>query len=1057
MQLKAVLSAAAVVLAATLLLAGSAGAADGAGSPKLSKEDRAALAEARANGEKQVTMLIAAKPGEMNAVAEGVTGLGGTVRKTEASIDYVRATVPTDKVEAVASLDAVQQASLDILIPLDDPSPDATPTPPGPGTPAENPQLPTRDIGAPQFVAAHPTYDGRGAVIGILDTGIDVLTPELQTGKNSSGGTVRKIIQWKNFNDPFSGLDPSWVNMETQVTVSGGSFTAGGSTYTGVPADGTYRFGVFKESAISASSEYGIDCNPATPAFDAGADLNRNGVCGESFAAIWDTSSDTVRVDSTADKSFAGEKAMKNYDVNYDIGIFGTDNPSTATRETVPFTIQTDGADKFINIGVVGAEHGTHVAGIAAGRHFFGGAMNGAAPEAQIVSVRVCVFGTSCTSAGLIDGMIYAEKQANVDVINMSIGGLPALNDGNNARAILYNRLIDQSKAQMFISAGNSGSGHNTVGDPSIAEKVMSVGAYVHQDTWFNNYGAVSSKVEGLFNFSSRGPREDGGLKPNIVAPGAAISTVPAWEPNFPLVPPLPPGYDLLNGTSMAAPQATGGAALLISAAKQTGAQWKPDQLRQAINSGARYLAGEGAYEQGNGIMQVGAAWDVLKQNVKTVDITSSAPVKTVLSGLLATPNRGPGIYEREGWTPGQTGTRTITFTRTSGGAGGITYNLSWLGSDGTFSSAASISLPRGTPVNLPVTINAGAAGIHSALLRLNDPNTAGVDYTVLNTIVAANQFNAANNFSVASSGSADRPDMATFFYNVEPNTPAFKVDVTSISGRVRILRYSPQGLPIDNTSTEPFQTGGSLSKTLSNPIAGVWEVAVEVSRTSAVAPATFDVTGTVLGVDISPTSWTIDPATVGTTYTNMFTFTNRFGSFTGGAVGTALGGAGANHATIAAGGAQQIYEVTVPAGSTRIASQIGNASDSRADLDLFLFDCTTGTCVQRASSTGASANEFVSFNNPAAGLWKILVDPFAVPAGSTTYDETDVISNPAFGSVIVTDPAAPHANGSTWSAPASVTAATAPAAGRFLQGFVQVRSGSTVLGSAEVDLKNVH
>jgi subtilisin family serine protease len=1051
MQFRAVLSAAALALAVTLFaVAGGAGAAGGSGKPKLSKEDRAALAQARANGDKQVTMLIAAKTGQMSAVADGVTSLGGIVRQTEASIDYVRATVPIDKVEAVASLDAVQQASLDILIPLDDPSAEATPTPPGPSTPAENPQLPTRDIGAPQFVAAHPTYDGRGVVIGILDTGIDVLTPELQTAKNIGGGTVRKIIQWKNFNDPFSGLDPSWVNMETQVSVAGGSFASGGNTYTGVPADGTYRFGVFKEDDISASSEYAINCGGGV----AGADLNRDGVCHQSFAAIWDTASDTVWVDSNADKSFAGEKAMKNYDVNFDIGIFGTDNPSTATRETVPFTIQTDGKDKFINIGVVGAEHGTHVAGIAAGRHFFGGAMNGAAPEAQIVSVRVCVFGPSCTSAGLIDGMIYAEKQANVDVINMSIGGLPALNDGNNARALLYNRLIDQSKAQMFLSAGNSGPGHNTVGDPSVASNAMSVGAYVHQDTWFNDYGAVSNKVEGLFPFSSRGPREDGGLKPNIVAPGAAISTVPAWEPTFPLVTPLPPGYDLLNGTSMAAPEATGGAALLISAAKQTGAQWKPDQLRQAVNSGARYLPGEGAYEQGNGIMNVGAAWDILRQNVKTVDITSSAPVNTVLSGLLATPNRGVGIYEREGWKAGDTGTRTITFTRTSGGSGAITYNLSWVGNDGTFSSAGSISLPRGTPVNLPVAINAATVGIHSALLRLNDPSTAGIDYTVMNTIVAANQFNAANNFSVTTAGSADRPDMATFFYNVEPNTPAFKVDLTSINGRVRVWRFNPQGLPID---TPAFQTGGTQSLAVANPMSGVWEVSVEVSRTSAAGPATFNITGTVLGVDISPASWTIDPATVGTTYTNTFTFTNRFGSFTGGAVGTPLGSAAANHNTIAAGGAQQQYPLTVPAGSTRLTAQIGNASDTGADLDLYVFDCHTGSCVLRGSGTSGSANEFVSIANPAAGDWIVLVDPFAVPAGSTTYDELDVVANPGFGQVSVTDPAAAHANGSTWSAPASVTATAAPAAGRFLQGFVQVRSGSTVLGSAEVDLKNVH
>ena len=85
--------------------------------------------------------------------------------------------------------------------------------------------------------------------------------------------------------------------------------------------------------------------------------------------------------------------------------------------------------------------------------------MSGAAPGAKIVSVRVCLFIAGCTAHALIEGMIYAAKQANVDVINMSIGGLPALNDGNNARAVLYDRLIEQYNVQMFISAGNSGAG----------------------------------------------------------------------------------------------------------------------------------------------------------------------------------------------------------------------------------------------------------------------------------------------------------------------------------------------------------------------------------------------------------------------------------------------------------------------------------------------------------------------------------------------------------------------------------------------------------------------
>jgi subtilisin family serine protease len=1011
------------------------------------------LAQAIAEGRSTVEVIVASKAGGGDNAAAALGRLGANIRSKDNQIGYVLAIIDTSKVIAAADLADVEALDLDELIPIEPPANDGTgtdfsATPPGPTTPAENPYMPTRDIGAPQFVAAHPTYDGRGVTIGILDTGIDVFTPELQTAKTIDGTSTRKIVDWVNKNDPLSGLDPSWVNMATQVSVAGGSFATGGKTYTGVAADGAYRFGTLSESDISGSSEYGISC---------GADLNRNGVCNETFGVLWRVSDNVVWVDTNGDRSFAGASPMTDYKVNHDVGLFGTDNPSTATRETVPFTIQTNGKDKFVNIGVVGAEHGTHVAGIAAGKGFFGGAYNGAAPEAQIVSVRVCVFGNSCTAAGLIEGMIWAAKQANVDVINMSIGGLPALNDGNNARAALYNRLIEQSNVQMFISAGNSGPGLNTVGDPSVATLVMSVGASVNKDTWLVNYGANAVKTDGMFTFSSRGPREDGGLKPDIVAPGAAISTVPAWEPNFPLVGPLPPGYDLLNGTSMAAPEATGGAALLISAAKQTGAQYQPEQLRKAIKSTARYNTAYRADEQGDGLFQVGAAWDLLKTNIKLVDITSSAPVNTVLSSALATPNRGHGIYEREGWTAPQTGTRTITFTRTSGGSKPITYNLSWLGNDGTFSTASTIVLADNAPTNLNVAVNVTTNGAHSAILRLDDPATAGVEYEVLNTIVAAEQFNLANNFSVTRSGQADRPDYATFFFLVPANTPALKVDLTATNGgRIRLFRVDPRGIPIDPTAG--FQTGGTQTRTQANPLPGVWETTVDVSRTSPVAQPTFTITATILGVDITPASWTVDPTTIGTTYTQAFSFTNRFGSFTGGAVGTALTSAFRARPTIAAAGPQQTFTVNVPAGSTLVSARIGNAADSRADLDLFLFDCHLGmnACVLKSQSTSSSSEEFVSSANPVAGTWLVLVDPFAVPAGSTAYDFIDNIANAAFGSVTISDPAAVHANGATWSATASATAAVAPEAGRFLQGFVRVMSGTTVLGSAEVDLLNV-
>ena len=91
----------------------------------------------------------------------------------------------------------------------------------------------------------------------------------------------------------------------------------------------------------------------------------------------------------------------------------------------------------------------------------------------------------------------------------------------------------------------------------------------------------------------------------------------------------------MLNGTSMASPQAAGAAALLVSAAKQAGVQQQPDQIRAGAELVERALprpAATGAYEQGNGLIDVGAAWNLLKTNIKTVDITSSVPVNTVLS-----------------------------------------------------------------------------------------------------------------------------------------------------------------------------------------------------------------------------------------------------------------------------------------------------------------------------------------------------------------------------------------------------------------------------------------
>src|SRR5215204_4840325 len=98
-----------LVLAVVLSAAAPAFAQPGnGGGGGLSKHDRELLAEAIANGETTVTLLIASMPGSNSKVANGIQKLGGTVRYREDEINYVSAIVPTNKVEAVAALSGVQ-------------------------------------------------------------------------------------------------------------------------------------------------------------------------------------------------------------------------------------------------------------------------------------------------------------------------------------------------------------------------------------------------------------------------------------------------------------------------------------------------------------------------------------------------------------------------------------------------------------------------------------------------------------------------------------------------------------------------------------------------------------------------------------------------------------------------------------------------------------------------------------------------------------------------------------------------------------------------------------
>ncbi|HEY0636273.1 MAG TPA: S8 family serine peptidase [Pseudonocardiaceae bacterium] len=1043
------------------------------GAPDSSKDlgeaDRAELVAAEAAGRPTVTLLVAAEQDRMDAAADQLRGIGGVVQKSDDAVGYLKVEIPTANAERAAKLDAVNAVDVDRLIPLDDPRPDGAQSPlpqnpPDSTTPRINPYLPTGDTNAAQFATANPQWDGRGTKIAVLDSGVDLDHPSLQT--TSTG--AHKIIDWYNANATNSG-DGTWVATTGRFT---GTFTSGGQTWTAPATGGPYALGQFRETAQDLA------------AGELGGNVNRDGDTADTFGVLQDRVTKQVWVDLDQDRDFTDQTPMIDFKVNRDFQFFGTDNPATAVQEKVPFVVVTDrsvynpdsDAGSFVNLGIAGAQHGSHVAGIAAGHSLFGGAMSGAAPGAEVIAVKVCLTTTSCTSSGMIDGVLYAAH-AGADVVNISIGGLPTLNDGNNARAELYNRTIDEFNMQIFNSSGNSGAGANTVGDPSVATQSMSVGSYITRETWLSNYGSESAESKWLHPFSSRGPREDGGFKPQIVAPGAAISTTPRWQNGGPVAGTytLPPGYSMLNGTSMAAPQATGAAALLVSAYKAVNNGQRPTaaQLRNAIMTGASYQDQLEAYEQGAGLFNVTKAWSELRKTSqpKASTITASVPVSTVDSGLLATPNVGTGIHDREGIVAGGRYTRTYTLTRTSGRSGNVSHDIRFLGDNGTFwTGPNSIRLPLNQPVQLAVQVRPGDSRIHSAIMQIDDPFTDGIDLMTMNVVFAAQDFTAQNQNTVRQSGLVGRDTTRHLLVRVPVGASALKVDLegggtTPGAGQIRFLRFSPQGVPIDITSTTNCYNpdGGAgcsnglpTSRTVVNPLPGVWELVVESRRTSDAMQSPYTITATVLGTAISPNPDVVASAAVGSSQTRSYTVANQLAGFDGRLVGGgALGSRQLQRPTIGHLATQQ-FDVTLPAGVSSWTVRTGNASDTRADIDLLVYRCAP-SCVLVGSSGGSTAVEQVVLNNPVAALYRILVDGFNVPAGTTAYDLTDIYVSAGLGSLTSADANASHPSGSSWSPTATLTVAGQPGAGRNLVGTLSVVTDAGVtVGTGSLVVESV-
>ncbi len=233
--------------------------------------------------------------------------------------------------------------------------------------------------------------------------------------------------------------------------------------------------------------------------------------------------------------------------------------------------------------------HGTHVASIVAGTGEGSPTVRkGVAPGASLLNGKVLDQNGSGNFDQIIAGLQWAADQG-ADVANMSLG-THSPSDGNDPLVQAVDQISESSGMLIVIAADNIGPGDSTITSPGWADEALTVGAVSKQDV--------------LAGFSSRGPRlGDYGIKPDITAPGVDIIAARAAGTN--IGPIVDGNYQMLSGTSMAAPHTAGAAAIMA----QRFPSYTNKQLKDALISTAKTNDSLSVYQQGGGRVDVARAY----------------------------------------------------------------------------------------------------------------------------------------------------------------------------------------------------------------------------------------------------------------------------------------------------------------------------------------------------------------------------------------------------------------------------------------------------------------